>query len=153
MIKIFKRLVSKSTIDWQKKKNSAGRYTNSKKMLWHKREKWYYNINSLIFLIIKKIEDRRGVIFEKKKFFFFWWKKKKNKWRGNRSLTAFWLVKTCRKIWWFWKPSHFRKTFWGGNQCGSQEEDGAHGGGGKQGVVPNARRKFSKVKVESEEEA
>lgn len=63
------------------------------------------------------------------------------------------LVKTCRKIWWFWKPSHFRKTFWGGNQCGSQEEDGAHGGGGKQGVVPNARREFSKVKVESEEEA
>ena len=40
-------------------------------------------------------------------------------------------------------------------QCGSLEEDGAHGGGGggKQGV-PNARRKFSsKVKVESEEEA
>lgn len=78
--------------------------------------------------------------------------------RGNRSLTAlklYRLVKTCRKIWWFWKPSHFRKTFWGGNQCGSQqEEDGAHGGGGgKQGVVPNARRKFSKVKVESEEEA
>ena len=35
--------------------------------------------------------------------------------RGNRSLLTALKIhyrasKTCRKIWWFWKPSHFRKS-------------------------------------------